>query len=86
MDFHLYLTMKITNKIIKFSALTAFFLHHTFKDINRGPKNKHHTDQPGEIPNTQQNAFEGMRTMAIFSKNKIFSYKVLKRLTNFMGK
>lgn len=86
MDFHLYLTMKITNKIIKFSTLTAFFLHHIFKDINRGPKNKHHTDQPGEIPNTQQNAFEGTRTTAIFSKNKIFSYKVLKRLTNFMGK
>lgn len=62
--------MKTTKTVIKFSNLTLsqVFLHHIFEGINRGPKNKHHTEQPGEIPNTQQNALKGMSTMAIFRK------------------
>lgn len=64
-----YLTLKTTQTVIKFSNLTLksqVFLHHIFEDINRGPKNKHHPEQPGEIPNTQQNAGKGMSTVAIF--------------------
>lgn len=74
-DFYSYLTVKTTKIVIKFSNLTLSqaFLHHIFEDINRGPKNKHHTEQPGEIPNTQQNTVKGMSTMAIFRNFLLYS-------------
>lgn len=66
--------MKTTKTVIKFYNLTLsqVFLHHIFEDINRGPKNKHHIEQPGEIPNTHQNAVKRMSTMAIF-RNFLFN-------------
>lgn len=72
-DFYSYLTVKTTKTVIRFSNLTLsqVFLHHIFEGINRGPKNKHHTEQPGEIPNTQQKAVKEMSTMAIF-RNFLF--------------
>jgi len=76
---------KDNNEIFQFHTALVF-LHHIMKDINRGPKNKHHTEQPGEIPNTRQNLIKWMSTTAIFSKNKILFCVGVKRPIKFVGK